>query len=179
MQVQYIENNYAYLTKNQIYEVISFDTDAFEIKIGNSKNLFVRSSDFIVIEPEKTTYSVDLDSNTNYCYISFSNNKIKKTIGLKGLEVAGNCGTLSLEGINYLCGVLSTLNLLTKNHLTVIFTKIINFYKKNNETAFLLFSTNNVYPILWEVLDEMSSIQTNEKINPNSDLPIKIWIFEL
>ena len=179
MQVQYIKNNYAYLTKNQIYEVISFDTDSFEIKIGNSKNLFVRSSDFIIIEPEKTTYSVDLDSDTNCCYINFCNGRLEKTISLEGLRVAGNCGTLSLEGINYLCGILSTLNLLTKKHLTTIFTKIIDFYKENSKTAFLLFSTNNVYPILWEVLDKMSSVQTNEKINPNSELPIKIWIFEL
>lgn len=179
MQVQYIENNYAYLTKNQIYEVISFSAELFEIKIGNNKSLFVRSSDFIVIEPEKTTYSVDLDSDTDGCYINFYNSKIKNTITLVGLRVAGNCGTLSLEGINLLCEILSTLNLLTKKHLTAIFTKIIDFYKENNKTAFLLFSTNNVYPILWEVLDEISSVQTNEKINPNSYFPIKIWIFEL
>ena len=179
MQVQYIKNSRGVLITNKIYEVISFDTDAFEIKIGNSKNLFVRFSDFIVIEPEKTTYSVDLDSDTDCCYINFCNGRLKKTISLEGLRVAGNCGTLSLEGINHLCVVLSTLNLLTKKHLTTIFTKIIDFYKENNKTAFLLFSTNNVYPIIWEVLDEMSSIQTNEKINPNSDFPIKIWIFEL
>lgn len=86
MQVQYIKNSEGGLVKNKIYEVNSFDINEFKIKIGNNKNKFVRSSDFIVIEPEKTTYSVDLDSDTNYCYISFSNGKIKKTITLEGLE---------------------------------------------------------------------------------------------
>ena len=94
---------------------------------------------------------------------------------LYGELVAGNCGVLSLNGVNDLYDSLDyDLELFTQ-----AIKLLIECMKEYNNKAFLVLSTNYNYPEICDVLDSIANATSDCLENPNSDSEIKIWIMNL
>ena len=173
--------NFNNLTVNKEYEVILESTDLFtilndiEVEARYHKKYF---EEVKLTPPQKIKpiFTAVKDDNFNISLTieyGVENNTTTSTRALIFHEIAGNCGTASYDGINSICNILNNHDELTAENIKTAIDTILAVSSK----AFTVFSTNKEYPLLWDVLDEMCNFCSEERVNSNSDNPIKIWGF--
>ena len=174
--------------------------------IGNFSNLTIEK-EYEVLNESRDLYTInnDIDIEAKYHKKYFAEVSTKKepirvfeiecerdsegmnvtiTVGVTGNThdlstylpeklVAGNCGVSSYDNMNDICAELNSTNELTEESIEAVVTAIL----QEAPRSITMFSTNKQYPLLWTVLDRMANFQSEERINTNSNNPIKVWGF--
>jgi hypothetical protein len=167
------------LTLDKEYEVINEDTDMYTIKndlekeVNFSKDLFKTTS----ITNIEITFSNDTPDSINIRFDVGNNHETIKNI-FKIDTVAGNCGVQGINGINVVYHYLEYGHQdRAKEFFKKILDKLFYFLEEEIYTVMVVFSTNDTHLEVWEVLDEICDVYTEKEcINPDSNLPIRLWI---
>ena len=172
------DGNYNNITTGNEYEVVEEKRDLYTIinDIGVEANYhkkFFEKSKPIPPQKIKPVFSFDRESDVLTIESGFPNQIRRDTVNFYPEEVAGNCGTTSINGINSLCAQLRQLEEETEENIEAAIDAIL----VEQSVAITVFSTNNQYPLLWNVLDRICNFCSESRTNPNSDLPIKMWGF--
>lgn len=186
------------LTENQSYEIIDVK-DNF-IYIYNNANILVRYDKSLfeckkeeILESER--FSIKLVNFDTSCFhdrvclkISYSIFYDKKvwssdSISCYYILVAGNCGVASFNGINSIASVIYTAIPSTNSESKIITNKLITSFIKQlfdyfkDHKSVLVFSSNNNFPELWKILDDLCEVKTRDNlVNHNESSIIRIWI---
>ena len=179
MKIKCINNgNYNNITVGNEYEVVEEKRDLYTITndIGVEANYhkkFFEKSKPTPPQKIKPIFSFDIESDVLTIESGFPNHLVRHTVAFYTDEIAGNCGTTSINGVNTLCAQLYQLEEETEENIEAAIDAIL----VEQNVAITVFSTNNQYPLLWNVLDRICNFSSESRTNPNSDLQIKIWGF--
>ncbi|MFW5794658.1 MAG: hypothetical protein ACOCV1_04150 [Bacillota bacterium] len=189
------------LSLEKPYEVISTLNDFYVIQNDKglvrsyNKALFVEEVEVPVKELtiEDISFTVVVaDSSRGYITLFLGDSEKEDDYEFVLDEVAGNCGVISFEGVNDTYGGIfneitdlliekdidannEQIHNLTKQVFEDIVIKLVD-QAANDDKAMLVFSTNDEWKEIWEVLDRLSDFQTPEVNNPGSGSQIKLWI---
>jgi hypothetical protein len=197
--------DYLNISQGRVYDVIEENADGFESYLiiannGGSRRYHKRYFEVVneepvvnideidevgvldeeevpvVAAPEIAKFSVSMDDDNN---ADFYINGVKKAILYCGDNVAGNCGTLSYDGLNSVAGALYVAELYDRldEAIGLIIAEISDYW--DGEKALIFFSTNREYEEIWDIMDTRCSGSTDEVRSPNSGLQIKVWWIDL
>ena len=182
------ENNsgFRHLTNGKEYEVAQEIGQFYQIVNDNNVLANYGKSRFTIIEEEQIkeeiipTTSTTRQSNIEEIEILSERIEIRlindsNEYNLYYSKVSSNCGVDGIYGINDLFEDID----LNEELFEEIIQAVINRFKEKEQSAMLVFSTNDDFEEIWHILDKFSSIQTDSKINPNSYNQIKLWIVYL
>lgn len=170
-----LENEYQVLEESaDFYTIINnrgvsarYSKDYFEVIVEPILQPIIEDIDEVGVE-DVVDFSVEWDDDYTNILINIQENEVK----LEYYDVSSNCGVASYHGVNWLFE--------NCNFNTDLFKKIIENVIKTvsdrRNKAILIFSTNDEYPEIWTVLDELMDLSTETIENPNSDNEIKLWI---
>lgn len=184
------QRNFRNLTLNNEYEVVEQSVDFYHVVNDNgvtarySKEYF-ELADLEINQPVVEEVAEEELVEEFEMYVEFAPDGQKERYiihidedneaDLYGELVAGNCGVLSLNGVNDLYDSLDNDLELFEQAIRLL----IECAKEYNNKAFLVFSTNYNYPNMCAVLDGIANTTSDCLENPNSDNEIKIWIINL
>ena len=163
------------LTLNWLYDVVN-ETEAFyfiENDRGEERKYakkYFQVYQEPVPEPPKPKV-LELEFNNETLILEFGGSDAE--VELSFINVAGNCGTYGVNGINDCCSALEELGCYDEDNIQKVVDCIIN--KSNNTIT--VFSTNKDFPELWNVLDDHCDFKSDELVNENTGNPIKVWGF--
>jgi hypothetical protein len=183
--------NFRNLTLNQEYEVVEQSVDFYHIINNNgaearySKDYFeavdeeiaeearpvveLHVEDEVGVVENDITFKIDIENSFHIITISL-NGEIK--VKLYCIEVAGNCGTWSVSGIN------SVMDTFGHDLFADVMDRLMEFLTDETSKGCIVFSTNtseNEDVVEW--LDRQCSGNTSEFYNPNSSNDVAIWWF--
>ncbi len=181
--------NFRNLTLNQEYEVVEQSVDFYHV-INNAGNTARYAKEYfevveeeiieeIIPEPElpiedevgvvEDEILFEFDSEGAFSLINVFINGEKKT-KLYCYDVAGNCGTWSINGIN------SVREVFGKDLFTEVMDKLMEFLTDETLKGCIVFSTNlNNNEDVVEWLNNNCTGKTEDFFNPNSDNDVAIW----
>jgi hypothetical protein len=183
--------NFRNLTLNQEYEVVGQSVDFYQV-VNNSGNTARYSKEYFEVVEEEVveevgpvvelhvededgvddndiTFKIDIENSFHIITISLND---EKRVKIYCLEVAGNCGTWSVSGIN------SVMDAFGNDLFTDVMDKLMEFLTDETSKGCIVFSTNidgNEDVVEW--LDRKCSGNTGVFFNPNSSNDVAIWWF--
>ena len=184
--------NFRNLTLNQEYEVVEQSVDFYHVVNNNGTTARYSKEYFEVVEEELINVAVqaeptvelpiedevgvvenditfEFNSSNSFSTIHINLNGEKKTT-LYCIEVAGNCGTWSISGIN------SVRESFGEELFVEVMDKLMEFLTEETSKGCIVFSTNtynNDDVVEW--LDSHCSNKSEEFLNPNSDNMVQMW----
>ena len=175
------QGNFKNITEGNEYEVVA-ESQALYTILNNSRFRSMYSKKYFKVIPEPIIENVDeigvAEAHEDEIDITL-NNSGDITYDVNGndatlefYEVSCNCGVKSYHGVNYLFE--------NCDHNPALFEKviiaIIEEVAYRNNSCMLIFSTNNIYPEIWAVLDKVMDFSSQSVENPNSDSQVRLWI---
>lgn len=166
------KGNFKSLTLGWVYEVVAEEDGYYFIENdkGTEARYSVNYFEVYVEEPPKPVFDIKYSNYGGGIYLKYTEEKYYDLISN---EVAGNCGTESINGLNNICNQLDDWGILTEENIKKVVDEIVS----NSDKSVVVFSTNKDYPLLWDVLDANCDFNSDKVINTNSGNPIKIWGF--
>jgi hypothetical protein len=191
------------LTKDKEYEII---TELEKLLVINdkdlvrsySKDLFKESQEETVLTLADLKWNISLATNDKdlvrvynidfasqvFIDIIFGELEERIVFYINTQPVAGNCGIRGIDGINIL------FNSITKKIVDYGFDNIeetvknifldvikeLEIIARENNRAILVFSSNDDFPEMWNILDKWADLITEPVVNPDSNKEIKMWI---
>ena len=179
--------NFANLTLEKEYEVIRESRDLYtvsndvDIEANYHKRFFEVVAEQPATPPPLAPMNVRVVRNNESNMTIFistgpANNREEHSTHIIGNNIAGNCGIMGFNGINDVMFLINNPNegyYYTENNIKLIIEQIL----EQCHLAITVFSTNNDYPLLWNVLDSICDFCSESRNNPNSDNNIKLWGF--
>ena len=167
------------------YEVMKNDGDFYSVIANDGVERRYHKKYFSAVEDSGNLIEQDEAGVENKVSINVVRTKIQCFVNGREAEciymrgyVSNNCGTESLDGLNNLFG---SLNYRYGDCAIKIFEKIIEevvkYFESRKSKGCLVFSTNDKYPRLCELMDRMSTGNTGWFLNPISGNNIKMWWF--
>jgi len=186
--------NFRNLTLNQEYEVVEQSVDFYHVVNNNGSTARYSKEYFEVVEDQLINAAVEVepiaelpiedevgvvenditfefDSEGVFSLINIFLNDEKK-MRLQCIDVAGNCGTWSISGIN------SVRESFGEELFVEVMDKLMEFLTDETSKGCIVFSTNlNDNEDVVEWLDKHSTGKVGEFFNPNSDNQVDMWWF--
>lgn len=192
------------LSLEKSYEVISTLNDFYVIQ--NDKGLVRSYNKALFAEPvvveeqpapppktfDELQFSVDVIGNDEVQISLYGDEETDIDFGFNTGDVAGNCGVTEYEGINEAYEEIynSTREFLLEQNIDfnehelkelvgkMLKASVLQLVERahHDNKAMIVFSTNDEFPEIWTVLDEVSDLSTPSKLNPGSGAQIKVWI---
>ncbi len=188
--------NFRNITLNQEYEVVEQSVDFYHIINNNGTEARYSKEYFEVVEEElvnevagprpvaeevfavedevgvvenEITFNIDIENSFHTIAVSLNG---ERRVKLYCVEVAGNCGTWDISGIN------SVMDAFGHDLFTDVMDRLMEFLTDKTSKGCIVFSTNiNENEDVVEWLDRQCSGNTGEFYNPNSCNNVAIWWF--
>ena len=193
------QGNFKNVTLNQEYEVVGQSVDFYHV-VNNAGNTARYSKEYfevieeelinVVVEPQPEFEEVlpiedEVGVVENEITLDIRDGRIRYKIN--GVEyghfiqcglVAGNCGIESLDGLNDMYDALiDEYEGNIEEIIEKIIKEILAYYESEASRGCILFSTNNYYEHIWNVMNSISTGNTGSFYNQNSDNDVNMWWF--
>jgi hypothetical protein len=183
MKVQCINQaNFKNLTSLQSYDVVSENLDFYEIISNDGKVRSYSKRYFQIIEEEVVDNDdqdgvaeddeVEIVIEGGEIRIIFMDDEISR---MSMANVAGSCGIISIDGLNDLYEVTPSgrgLENKRAENFKEIISKVIESIFEYTDISMIVFSTNDTYEEIYNVMGEICDYKTAFFLNQNSDREI-------
>ncbi len=183
------QRNFRNLTLNQVYEVVEESVDFYHVVNNNGATARYSKEYFEVVEEEVQEVELPIEDEVcvveNEVTLDIHDGRIRYKIN--GVEcghfnqcglVSGNCGIESLDGLNDMYDALiDEYEEDIEEIIEKIIKEILAYYKSETSRGCIVFSTNDYYEHIWNVMNNISTGNTGSFLNPNSDNNVNMWWF--
>ena len=172
-------NNFANLTEGTVYQVSEETKDLYILvnDLGVSARYHKKFFEEYREKPKIVPPSFSIIRNGSNFFLDIThgpeNHRSVERIPFTVSLVSSSCGIASIHNINGLANRLNALEILTEENFQAAIETILREY----QYSMVIFSTNDSYPIIWDVMDRICSFSSEERRNPNSNNQIKLWGF--